>query len=43
MGREDVVEDNIETGEDWFAVVVAVTNDHGGENGDSGGDAPVDE
>ena len=43
MGGEHIVDDNVEAGKDWFAVEVAVTDDHGSEDGDSGDDAPVDE
>ena len=41
MGSEDIVEDNVEAGKDWFAVVVAVTDDHGRENGDGRDDTPI--
>ena len=43
MGGEHIVDDNVEAGKDWFAVEVAVTDDHGSEDGDCGDDAPVHE
>ena len=43
VGGEDIVEDDVEAGEDRLAVVVAITEELGGEDGEGGEDRPGDE
>ena len=43
VGGEDVIEDDVEAGEDRFAVVVAITEQLGGEDGEGGDDRPSGE